>query len=91
MKKLNDRDLVVMIREEWEHKVSSLFEGLSTSVYKKGEKQPLLAPELKLIHTKSGIRYTVDSVSMRDVVLRNPEGEKFRVPAEELESEYEIA
>jgi hypothetical protein len=56
----------------------------------KGEEQTVISPELKIIHKKSGIRYTIDSVGPRDCILRTPEGEKILVGKEEIESAYEL-
>jgi hypothetical protein len=42
------------------------------------------------MHTKSGIRYTVDSVGPRDVILRTPENETFLVDKDTLEKEYHL-
>lgn len=89
--KLTEQEIISLIREEWDRKVTTITEGLKLAAQVKGEKQPLIAPELKIVHKASGIRYTVDSVSMRNAVLRNPEGEKFVVDEKELNSEYEIA
>lgn len=89
--KLTDKHVISTIRETWTKKLDSLLEGLGVAAYSKGDKQPAIAPELKVMHVKSGIRYTVDSISMRDVVLRTPEGETFAVDADELETNYKIA
>ena len=92
MKKLTDADIVALIREEWDTKVSNLMEKAGVKVDAKidGEKQPVISPDLKLVHKKSGIKYTVHSVGMDDVILTNPEGEQFIVDKHELEKEYEL-
>lgn len=81
------------MREEWTKKVAALSEkvdiALTGKVAKSGEK-PLLTPELKVIHKTSKLKYTIDSVSPRDVILRTPEGEKFLVNGGELEKDYQL-
>lgn len=89
-KMLSEARIIELIREEWESKVNSLNEELKLAIHAQGKSQPLIAPELKIIHKSSGIRYTVDSISMRDVVLRTPEGDKFTVDGDEFEKEYEV-
>lgn len=93
MKTLREADVLRIMREEWDAKVAALAEtveiAMSSKIDKEGEK-PVLAPELKVMHKKSGIRYTIDSVGPRDVILRTPEGEKFIVDAQTLEQEYEL-
>lgn len=93
MKTLNESDVIRIMREEWDKKVESLSETVDIALNSKvdgGEEQIVLSPELKVMHKKSGIRYTVDSVGPRDLILRTPEGEKFIVDATELEQSYEL-
>jgi hypothetical protein len=93
MRELQQEDVIRIMREEWGKKVSALQEtvdlAFSSKVNKDGEK-PILAPELKVMHRNSGIRYTVSSVGPRDIILRTPEGEDFLVDKETLEAEYEL-
>lgn len=93
MKTLSQDDIIRIMREEWDVRVAKLSETveltLKTKLNDKGE-QLILSPELKVMHKKSGIRYTIDSVGPRDVILRTPEGEQFIVDAQELENEYEL-
>jgi len=92
MKTLTEADVIRVMREEWSKKVSALAEVVGLTMKAKagdGEKE-LVSPELKVMHRKSGIRYTVDSVGPRDVILRTPEGETFIVDQEELESDYHL-
>lgn len=94
MRNLTEADVIRVMREEWDRKVTALAETVNIALNSKvgdgsGE-QPVLAPELKVMHKKSGIRYTVDSVGPRDIILRTPEGEKFLVDKETLEAEYEL-
>lgn len=93
MKILTENDVLRVMREEWDKKVAMLAEtidvALTAKVGKSGE-QTVISPELKVLHKKSGIRYTVDSVGPKDVILRTPEDEKFLVDAATLENEYEL-
>lgn len=76
-----------IMREEWEASIKSLMEEVNLDPSEKG----VVSPGLKVMHKDSGIRYTVHSVSPRDVILRTPEGEKFIVSADTLENEYKLA
>jgi hypothetical protein len=93
MKELKQEDVIRIMREEWHKKVSLLEKeidvALEAELPKKGD-TVVIAPELKVMHKKSGIRYTVQSVGPRDCILRTPEGETFLVDAQELESEYKL-
>jgi hypothetical protein len=94
MKALREQDILRIMREEWDKKVSALSETIDVVLKGKiengEEPKTLLSPELKVMHKKSGIRYTVDSVGPRDVILRTPEGDKFIVSAEDLEQGYHL-
>lgn len=94
MKKLQEQDVIRIIREEWNAKISLLTEEIDLAIKAKGSKEKeeslVVAPGLKVLHAKSGIRYTVDSVSPRDVILLTPEGEQFYVNADEFEENYKI-
>jgi len=96
MRALQDQDVVRMMREEWEAGLRRLSEQIDmvmdAPVDKdgKGEQAPVLAPELKVRHKKSGLRYTIESVGPHDVILRTPEGETFLVDKETLEDEYQL-
>jgi hypothetical protein len=80
------------MREEWEKRVSSLAENVDMAFNSKvgGEKLPVIAPELKVRHKKSQIRYTVSSPGLQDIILRTPEGEEFIVDKDEFEREYQL-
>lgn len=93
MKNLTEADVIRVMREEWDKKVAALSETVDIALSAKvggGEEKPMLSPELKVMHKKSGIRYTVDSVGPRDIILRTPEEDTFLVDKETLESEYEL-
>ena len=63
---------------------------LKTNVKKDGNDKQILSPELKVLHKKSGIRYTIDSVGSKDIILRTPENEKFLIDNEQLEADYQL-
>jgi len=80
------------MREEWQKKVDQLAEQIDMVMNSKVGHDPkdVLSPELKVKHKGSQIRYTIDSVGPRDVILRTPEDEKFIVDKSTLEQEYEL-
>jgi hypothetical protein len=90
VKPLTEADVLRVMREEWNARVAHLTEQIDMVMNSKiGKKEgEVLAPELKLKHKESMIRYTVTSVGPRDVILRTPEGENFLVSKEELEDSY---
>lgn len=94
MRALKEADVIRIMREEWDKKVSALSETidikLNSKVDKKEGVQTVITPELKVRHKKSQIRYTVSSVGPRDVILRTPEGENFLVDSDELEKNYQL-
>lgn len=91
MKKLEESDIIQIMREEWDAKVARLVETNAVLKGKiDGKEKLLIDPELKLRHKKSQYLYTVASVSSRDVILRSPEGDEFLVDKEELENSYEL-
>ena len=82
------------MREEWELKINALREEVLAAtgdIDNDGKEESLLSAELKVRHVDSGIRYTVDSVGPRDVILRTPEDELITVDRQTLETEYELA
>lgn len=93
MKVLQEADVLRIMREEWEKKVSALKETVDVAMTAKvpdaGE-VPVLSPDLKIMHKNSGIRYTIVSVSPRDVILKTPEGEQIIIDADEIERAYEL-
>lgn len=92
MKKLTEADIIRVMREEYNARLAHLAEQIDMVMKSKVGKQPMdvLAPELKVKHKGSQIRYTINSVGPRDVILRTPEGETFLVSKEHLEAEYEL-
>lgn len=95
MKTLDETDILRVMREEWDRKVKKLSEdavsiSLNVDVDGDGREENVISPELKVVHKDSKIRYTIDSVSPRDVILRTPEGEQFLIDRETLEREYAL-
>lgn len=92
MKVLTEEDVIRTMREEWDKRVATLMETVDVTMHANvdGNENQILSPGLKVIHKDSGIRYTVDSVASRNVVLMTPEGEKFLIDGAELEQGYEL-
>jgi len=90
MKKLEEQDIIKIMREEWEKKVKTLSEEVELVLKTKvdGKEVNPIDKEFKVKHSDSGILYTVDSVSTKDVILLTPEGEPFPVSAQEFEEKY---
>jgi hypothetical protein len=92
-KTLQEADILRTMREEWTAKTAQLAEQIDIVMHSKvegPEKESVLAPELKIRHKKSQIRYTVVSVGPRDIILKTPEGEQFLIDKETCENEYEL-
>jgi hypothetical protein len=92
MKKLNDAEIIRIMREEWDAKVAALTEATDVIFKAKvdGDDKNVISPDLKLRHKKSQYLYTVVSVGPRDAILKTPEGKQFLVDKATLEKEYEI-
>jgi hypothetical protein len=92
MKKLQEEDVLRIIREEWAAKVKALSEEIDLALKAKvdGKEKEIISPDLKIRHTKSQLLYTVVSIGPKDVILKTPEGEKFLLDKETLEKEYEL-
>lgn len=91
MDRLSEKRIIGLFKEEWRRRVDAVIsEGAQPVSLTNAESDDLLSPELKIRHTQSGIRYTVDSVGLKDVVLRTPEGEKFLLTKDELDSDYSL-
>jgi hypothetical protein len=93
MKTLKEDDILRVMREEWQARRDELSEQVDMVMNSKveaGGAKPVISPELKVRHKSSKLRYTVDSVGPRDLILRTPEGEQFLVDKDVLESEYEL-
>jgi hypothetical protein len=93
MKALQENDVIRAMREEWAARIGALREQVDVVMNSKVGKEgdvPVISPGLKVMHKKSGIRYTVTSVGPRDVILKTPEGEDFLVDGPEFESAYKL-
>jgi len=104
MKKLNDTDVLRLMREEWNAKVAMLSENVDLALTSKvdGKESTIVDDGLKLRHKKSQLLYTVVSVSPDEVELcaynppdadsqdQQPEVVEFLVDKGTLEKEYEI-
>lgn len=92
MKKLEESDIIQMMREEWNAKLARLSETVDAVLKGKveGDEKLLISPDLKLRHKKTQFLYTVVSAGPRDVILKTPEGKQFLVDKDELEKNYEI-
>ncbi len=93
MKKLEDSDIIRLMREEWDAKLARLSEEVD-AVFKgkvDGEEKTLMSPDTKLRHKESKLLYTLVSIGPRDAILLTPEGDKqFIVDKDTLEKEYAI-
>lgn len=92
MKKLNEEDIIRIMREEWQAKVKALSEEVDITFKAKvdGDNKDVIAKDLKVRHKKSQILYTVVSVGPNDIILKTPEGEDFLLDKDTLEDEYEL-
>jgi len=92
MKNLTEADIIRVMREEWQAKVTALSEEVDLTFKSKvdGEDKEVISQDLKIRHKKSQLLYTVVSVSSNDIVLKTPEGEEFLLDKEQLEDEYEL-
>lgn len=90
MKALTESDIIRIFQEENRKRLDSLYEELDMYFQSAGDVENIISKELKVKHKKSGLRFTVDSVSPRDVVLRSPEGALKKVSQETLEQEFEL-
>lgn len=92
MKKLQEEDIIRIMREEWQAKVTALTEEVDLTFKAKvdGKDTEVISQDLKVRHKKSQLLYTVVSVGPRDIILKTPEGEEFLLDKEQLEDEYEL-
>jgi hypothetical protein len=92
MKNLTEEDIIRVMREEWQAKVTALTEEVDLAFKSKidGEDKEVISQDLKVRHKKSKLLYTVVSVGPRDIILKTPEGEEFLLDKDQLEDEYEL-
>lgn len=92
MKKLEDADIIQLMKEEWATKLAQLSEEVD-AVFKgkvDGAEKTILSPDTKLKHKKSKLLYTLVSIGPRDAILKTPENKQFIVDKDTLEKEYAI-
>lgn len=87
---LTESEVIDIFREEHKKKFDALVEELDMYFRSANDVDNVISSDLKVKHKKSGLRFTVDSVSARDVVLRSPEGKRFKLDQQTLENEYEL-
>jgi len=92
MKKLQEADVIKIMREEWQAKISALSEEVDLAFKTKidGENKEVISQDLKIRHKKSQLLYTVVSIGPKDIILKTPEGEDFLLDKDTLEDEYEL-
>lgn len=95
MKKLSERELINLIREEWNRKISSLAENSGVDLMfnaktKDGEKKSILSTGLKIKNKETGELYTVKEVGITDATIVSPQGERVHVTKDDLEKNYEL-
>jgi len=92
MKQLKESDIIKLMREEWDKKLSLLSEEVD-AVFKgkvDGKEKTIMSPDTKLRHKKTRLLYTLVSIGPRDAILQTPEGKQFLIDINTLESEYAI-
>lgn len=93
MKKLEEVDIIQIMREEWAERMNRLTEEVSATIKGKvdGKEKLILSPDTKLRHKKSQFLYTLVSVGLHDAILKTPEGDKqFTIDKDTLENEYAV-
>lgn len=88
-KKLDNKEIVTVLKEEWYVRKAQLLSELKKSDLSLNVKDA--APGLKVKHESSGSEYTVDAVGPRGVSLLNAEGEKVFVTADIFNKEYKLS
>lgn len=93
MEKLTEKDIIKMMREEYERRVSLLDKALCEFVNldNADDKRGIVGVDTKVRHKGSKLLYTVHEVSPRDITLRTPTGDLFTLSDEEFENEYELS
>jgi hypothetical protein len=93
MKRLEESDIIQIMREEWDARLARLSEEVDAVLKGKvdGKEKTILSSDTKLRHKKSKILYTLVSIGPCDAILKTPEGDKqFIVDKDTLENEYAI-
>jgi len=89
MKKLKERDVIRVMQEEWNARVKRALSEIDLNIFD-DKKDALISSGLKVFHKKSKIRYTVNTVSAKNVILVTPEGDKIMIDTKEFEDQYEL-
>ncbi len=87
---ISGSDILQMIREAYDKKLKLVEISLTQPTEDNPKGKPIVGPELRLKHKKSGLIYTVNAVGNSQYELRTPEDEMFVVGKDEMESEYEL-
>lgn len=88
MKKLDEKTLLRIFKEEWSAKLESAKSKLDVTFKKDGEEINVIHKGLKVKHEESGFMYTVAKVEPDSVTLKSPEGKLFTISNDEFENEY---
>lgn len=86
---LTERDIIRFIREEYDRRLNDAL-NISPFPGQIDKSEPVITPNLKVRHIKTGYLYTVDSVKADEIVLQTPEGSRFAVGLDEFEKEYKL-
>jgi hypothetical protein len=96
MKKLDDKTIVRLMKEEWEKRCSNLINEIDAYFDvddEDGKKDNVLSTGLKVRKVDDpgkGLLYTIVALSKESVVLKEPEGRQFVLPYDEFEKDYDI-
>lgn len=84
--------IVEMVGEEYESHLHRLTERLNMYFRRQSsDTQNVISAGLKVKNKETGIQYTISAVSSRDVTLKTPEGDLFKVSQADLEDKYELS
>jgi len=90
MKKLSEQEIIRLMREEWNKKISRLLESedkLSLTARINGEEETVISRELK-VKSEKGLLYTVVDVTDEEITLRKSTGETFPVSVSDFKTNY---
>jgi hypothetical protein len=96
MKKLDDKTIVRIMKEEWQHRCNNVINEIEAYIdvdEKDGKKDNVLSPGLKVRKMNEpgkGLLFTIVALSKESIVLKEPEGRKFVVSYDEFEKDYDI-
>jgi len=95
MKKLSEKEIIRLMREEWTKKVNGLLsekaektsDNLKMLARVNGKEKLVISPDLKV--EKDNFLYTVVDANEKEVTLKKPSGEEFTITSKEFEEEFE--